>query len=135
VVIPRKLNYDIIIEEGLNMSIANYTIFRPYFLGTKPIKLPFLDLLLCWVNSSKHLDIVFDANDYDLDRRRRSRSFRNFESEDYVKLQRIVISELRGPDVLVIDTSGKSIKEIHKIIIEHLVKNNYLSSGREVALK
>ncbi len=135
VYIPYSLGYNIIIEEGLNMSIANYITFRPYFLGTKPTNLPFLDLLLNWINSNKHLNIVINATDYDLEKRRKSRTFRQSESEEYVKLQRATISKLRGSDVLTIDTSGKSTKEVNKIIIDFLNDNNYLKSNTEVTIK
>jgi hypothetical protein len=134
VVIPHRLGYNVIIEEGLNMSIANYEVFRPFFLGTKPTTLPFLSLLLRWVNSRKHLDVVIEANDSNLDRRRKSRSFRRTESEDLIKLQRRVCSQLRGPHVLVIDSSGKSIEEVHKIIIERLSKDKHFFPCSEMVL-
>jgi thymidylate kinase len=125
VYLPFQLGYDVLIEEGLIMSMENYRLFRPHFLGIKASKLPFLDVLLRWVNSHKHLDIILDVSDEEADRRRKSRTFRRSESEDYLSLQRIVISKLRGPNLLIVETSGKPIKEIHKVIVEYLMKNRY----------
>ncbi len=70
--------------------------------------------------------VILDAGDSDVVTRRRSRTFqKRAEREDYVKLQRAVMSKLNGPDVLVVETSGKSIGEVNRILIEYLVENNY----------
>ena len=125
VFLPYILGSNVLIEEGLIMSIENYRSFRPRVLGIKASKLPFLDLLLRWVDSRKHLYVILDAGDEDVASRRLSRSFRRVERDDYVKLQRAVMSKLSGPDVIVIETSGKSIREVNRILVEHLVKKNY----------
>jgi cytidylate kinase len=125
VYLPFNLGFNVLIEEGLIMSIENYSSFRPQVLGVKASELPLLDVFLRWVNFRKHMYVVLDAGDEDAAARRRSRSFRREEREDYVKLQRAVMSKLNGPDVLVVETSGKSIKEVNRILIEHLVENHY----------
>lgn len=124
VYIPYQLGYNVLLEEGLFMSIENYSIFRPYFLGVKPIKIPYLDLLLRWTNNHNHLDIVIDADNIEIDKRRKSRTFRRFETEDYIRLQRVSLSKLNGPNILRIDTSHKSMSEVHTIVIRSLLKNN-----------
>ena len=82
VYLPYKLGYNIIIEEGLTMTKANYQLFRPHFLGIKPVKLPFIDTLLNWVISKKHIEIILDANTHELIFRRKSRNFRRYETKE-----------------------------------------------------
>ena len=125
VYLPFRLGYNVLIEEGLIMSIENYRLFRPHVLGVGVSELPFLDTLLRWADSRKHLYIILDAGDEEVAARRRSRTFRRTELEDYVGLQRAVMARLRGPNMLVVETSGKSIGEVHKIIVDHLLKNEY----------
>jgi hypothetical protein len=125
VYLPFSLGFNVLVEEGLIMSLENYRSFRPQLFGTKASELPLLELLLRWTNSRKHLYVILDAGDSDVVNRRRSRTFRRAERDDYVKLQRVVMSKLNGPDVLVVETSGKSIAEVNRILIEYLVENNY----------
>ena len=105
------------VEEGLKMTIANYQLFRPHFLGIKPVKLPFIDTLSNWVMSKKHIEIILDANNHELILRRKSRKFRRYETKEYENLQRQVISQLNGKHTIHINTTGKSIKSVHNIIV------------------
>jgi hypothetical protein len=125
VYIPFQLGYNILLEEGLYMSIENYRIFRPYFLGVKQTRMRLLDLLLRWVNCHNHLDIVLDATDDELGNRRLSRSFRQTESENYIRLQRKSMSRLVEPRFLRINTSGKSAKSVNNIIVSYVLKKGY----------
>jgi hypothetical protein len=125
VYIPFRLGYNVLLEEGLFMSIENYLIFRPFFLGVKPVEIPYLELLLRWINNHNHLDIVLEADDEKIDKRRKSRTFRRSETEDYVKLQRISMSRLKGSNILRIETSHKTINEVHDTIIQYLLDKHY----------
>ena len=124
VYIPYQMGYNVLLEEGLLMSIEYYKTFRPYFLGVKPVKLPFLTLLLNWTKRQRHLDIVLNASTDEVDKRRKSRIFRRFEKEDYENLQRKIISEINDTEAFKIDTSRKSISEIHHIIFDKIQKIN-----------
>lgn len=117
VYLPYQLGYSVLIEEGLKMTIANYRLFRPHFLGIKPVKLPFIGTLSNWVMSKKHIEIVLDADNHELISRRSSRRFRRYETKVYENLQRQVMSQLKGKHTLYINTTGKSTKSIHNIIV------------------
>ena len=125
VYLPFQLGYNVILEEGLIMSIENYLIFRPYFIGVKPIRLRLLDLLLRWTRCHRHLDIVLDATDDEISNRRMSRTFRQYETEDFIKLQRRSMSKLVGEEFLRINTSGKSVKDVNNIILGYIIKNGF----------
>jgi len=120
VYLPYKLGYDILIEEGLNMSIEHYKLFRPHYYGVEPSQPPLLDALLSWITSRKHLDIVLNARDQDVIERRMSRTFRRYETNKYIELQRKAISTMRGPEFFYIDTSGKSIYTVHITILDQV---------------
>jgi hypothetical protein len=124
VYLPFTFGYNVLIEEGLIMSIENYKSFRPHILGVRASDLPFLSTLLRWSDSRRHLYIILDVGDEEVASRRMSRTFRRSESDDYVGLQRTVMSKLSGPDVLVVETSGKSIEEVHKIIVDRMREND-----------
>jgi hypothetical protein len=125
VYIPFQLGYNVLLEEGLIMSIENYRMFRPYFIGVKQRRMRLLDLLLRWINSHNHLDIVLDARDDEIGNRRMSRTFRRYETEDYLKLQRKSMSRLNGPRFLWVNTSGKSVKDVNGIIVGYVLKKGY----------
>jgi hypothetical protein len=125
VFIPFSLGYNVLIEEGLIMSIENFELFRPFLLGVKPTKLPFLDVLLRWIRANSNLDILLDAEENDVDARRKSRSFRRTESKDYLELQRKVMSNLRGSKFLLVKTSGKSIQDVHQAVVNYFEKNYF----------
>jgi energy-coupling factor transporter ATP-binding protein EcfA2 len=120
VYIPYTLGYYVLVEEGLIMTIENYRLFRPYYLGVKPQRLPLLELLLRWINSKNHLNILLYANEEDVAKRRLSRSFRRYETEDYLALQKQVFKQLRGPQLLVLNTTHRSIESVHTIIVNSL---------------
>jgi thymidylate kinase len=124
VYIPYKLGYNILIEEGLLMSIEYYEVFRPYFLDVKPIKLKILNKLLMWTNNQKYLVIILNANTDEIYERRKSRRFRRFEKDEYDKLHKIVISKITDINTINIDTSSKKINEIQQIIINEINKFN-----------
>ena len=125
VYLPFKLGYNVLMEEGVLMSIENYRRFRPKLLGLDSKELPFLNTLLRWTQSQNHLDIILDAREVEAKNRRLSRSFRRIESNEYVDLQRKVMSSIKGPNVLYIDTSKRSAESVHKMITNHIEKKIY----------
>ena len=118
VYLPYMIGYNVIMEEGLPMSIEHHLTFRPRLLGVKPQRLPLLELLLRWVNSTNHVEVVLDAGDEEVAKRRLTRSYRRHETVDYLTLQRQAIKRLRGPRLIVLDTSDQSIEVVHRRIIQ-----------------
>ena len=106
-----------IIEEGLYMTLEHYQSFRPEILGLKPKNIPLIPRLLGWVNSKRHVEVLLDADDREIDTRRRSRDFRQQESKQFVSLQRKAMDKLAGPTVLRVDTTSHSIESAHQTII------------------
>jgi len=125
VYIPYVLGYNVLIEEGIFMSIENFRLFRPKLLGVKATTPLLLDIILRWTNAHRNLYIILDAGDDEVVKRRRTRVFRRSESADFVLLQRKAMSELVGRDVLRINTSEKSIEEVNKMIVKYIEKNEY----------
>lgn len=126
VYLPYILGYDVIIEEGLRMSIEHHKYFTPHFIGVEPAQPLLLEVLLNWICSRRHLDIILDAEEHEIVERRRSRSFRTIESEKFVELQRRAMSKMKGPNLIHINTSGKSKLSVHNTIIEKIEKKLYL---------
>jgi DNA polymerase III delta prime subunit len=120
VYLPFTFGYNVLIEEGLWMSYAHYREFRPYFLGVKPKQPLLLSLLIRWVISKKHLDLVLDAKEPEIIERRKNRTFRRNESKKFIELQRKAFSNMKGNSFLQINTSGKSISSVNKIIVSKI---------------
>ena len=124
VYIPYKLGYNVIIEEGLKMTSEHFTRFRPHFLGVNPILPPFIDVLDKWMDNSNQVVFIIDAQDHVLIERRKTRNFRRFESDEFVELQRQSFDNIQGEYVYTIDTTAKTIQDVHREIINHLEKIN-----------
>jgi energy-coupling factor transporter ATP-binding protein EcfA2 len=120
VYIPHLLGYNVLIEEGVLMSIEHHRTFRPRLLGIKPQRLPLLDTYQRWINSRDHVEIVLEARDEEVAKRRLSRSFRRYESVDYLDIQNQVISRLDGPRLILLDTTNESIEAVHKRIVRNI---------------
>lgn len=124
VYVPFYLGATILIEEGLTMTLQTYLISYPFFYGTEPKVLPFLPRLLSWAVNKKHLTIVIDAVDEELDVRRKSRSYRRDEAPEFVSLQRKGIRLLSCENTVFIDTTNGTVESVHEEIIRAIEKTN-----------
>jgi len=122
VYIPFYLGSTILIEEGLAMTLQTYLMSYPFFYGTEPKVLPFLPRLLSWTVNKKHLTIVIDAVDEELDRRRKSRSCRRDEVPEFVSLQRKGIRLLDCGNTVFINTTNGTVESVHKEITKAIEK-------------
>jgi hypothetical protein len=122
VYIPFHLGFTVLIEEGLTMSLFQYSIFFPKFRGTKPKAPFFLPNLIGWIFKQKHMDIILDAEENELIRRRKNRHYRRYESPQYVRLQREWLKRLNYGKTIFIETTNLSSIQTHKVIVAAIEK-------------
>lgn len=124
VYIPFFLGFTLLIEEGLLMTFQVYTMSFPRFFNTEPKVLPLLPRLLGWIMSKNHLNVVLDASDEELDRRRKNRIYRRYELLEYVSLQRKWIKSVceNFGDTIFIDTTEEPLVSVHRKIVTALEK-------------
>ena len=120
--IPFHMGFAVLIEEGLPMSLYTYSVSLPNFFKTEPITLPVLPNLLGWVTGKTHLNIILDASEEELDQRRKGRNYRQFESAEYIYLQKEWIKRLNFGDTVFIDTTNSSLVKVHEKIVEVVEK-------------
>lgn len=123
VYIPFCLGFTILVEEGLMMTLYTYLMALPTFFETEAKVPPFLPRLLGWVLKNNHLNVVLEAENEELNRRRKGRSYRQNESIHYISLQRKWIARLNLGDTIFMDTTNKSPTEVHKRIVMVLEKS------------
>jgi len=122
VYIPFRLGFTILIEEGLIMTLHTYLMSFPRFFKTEPKVLPFLSRLLGWTISKNHVNVVLEAADEEVSRRRKHRTYRQNELSEYVSLQRKWIKRLNLGDTIFIDTTDEPLVRVHRKIIIALEK-------------
>ena len=121
VYVPFSLGFTILIEEGLLMTLHTYLVSFPSFFKTEPRVLPLLPSLLGWIVGKNHVNVVLDATDEELGRRRIGRSYRQNELPEYVNLQKKWIKRVNLGDTI-IETTDDSVIEVHKKIVAALEK-------------
>ncbi len=120
VYIPFKLGFTVLIEEGPAMTLLSYYWIFPQLFKAEARVPRLVPNLLGWIQKNEHVDIILDASDEDLVRRRESRDFRRDELPQYVDLQRRWIEHLNFRNTLFINTRGESIAETQEKIISAL---------------
>lgn len=94
----------------------------PIFFKTEPRMLPFMPNLLGWIMSKNHLNVVLDATDDELSRRRNKRDYRQNESSEYISTQRKWIKRFDFGNTIFIDTTRERPMRVHKKIVVALEK-------------
>ena len=122
VYLPFRLGLTPLIEEGLMMSFYTYVMSFPHFFKTEPKVLPLLPSLLGWVISKNHVNVVLDAREEELDRRRSKRNYRQNELSDYVSMQKKWIRRLNSRNTFFMDTTDEPVLRVHKNIVTALEK-------------
>lgn len=120
VYMPFKLGFTVIIEEGPAMTLLTYGVIFPRLFKANPRVPPLLPNLLGWMGRQNHINIVLEASDEELVRRRKSRSYRQNELREYVTMQRKWIERLDSRDTIFIDTSEEPVIGIHRKIVKVL---------------
>lgn len=120
--IPLKLGFVVLVEEGPLMTLLTYREVFPRLYHTRRQAPSFVLALIGWVSKQNHLDIVLDADDRELIRRRKSRSFRRNELPEYVALQRKWIERLNLEDTILIETSRVTVAGVNRKILSALKK-------------
>ena len=118
--IPFLFGSTVLVEEGLLMTLFTYEVFYPRFFNTRPRMLPFVPRLLGWTMARNHKNIVLDAEDEELRLRRKQRSQRQNELDEYVAEQRKWIGRLGFDHPAIINTTGKSVGAVHREILRTL---------------
>ncbi|MEM3826624.1 MAG: hypothetical protein QXZ08_03580 [Nitrososphaeria archaeon] len=123
VFLPLKMGRVVLVEEYIPASIADYVYL------SRDINFPIKNILFV-VNYMLRLlhvcnpvsTIFLDADDFCLvDRWRRRKS--PIEVSDYLKMQRTLLFNLSknlSDNFLYVDTTNKTIEEVHKLIVIHL---------------
>lgn len=122
--VPLKLGYIVLVEEYIPATISDYIYLA------KIIKFPLrvnsfaINYLLKLMSLYNPTQIIFlDAENSELTYRWKLRGSFN-EREDYVRMQRTIllqISKKLSYKFLYINTGTKTIKETHKLLINHLL--------------
>ena len=123
VFIPFHFGFTVLIEEGPAMTLHTYSVCYPEFFKTKPRVVRLSHILLGWVLSKAHAQIVMDTTDAELIERRKSREFRRTELPEYVISQRKWVQSINLQGTFRIETTNKSIAEVHKTIVNVLEEN------------
>jgi hypothetical protein len=122
VYIPFHLGFTILIEEGLIMTLFTYTERYPKLSGFKPKKPPFLTRLIGWILKQKHVNVILEAEDNELTKRRKNRNYRQYELHEYVYLQKKWLTHINFGKTLFIETTNLSVMQTHKVIVAAIEK-------------
>ena len=125
--VPYALDFVILLEEGPIMNLHTYAEVMPWLYGTRPIVLPLVPNLVGWIEDRNHVNIILDADELELNERRRMRSFRRSELLEYERLQRNWVHRFRGEKTFFVDTRGLSIGQVQKQVVQTL--------GRDYGIK
>jgi hypothetical protein len=123
VFVPFRLGFNVLIEEGPAMTLHTYSKYYPYYFKTNPLIVRFSEFLLAWVSKEKHIQIVFDATDDELDERRKNREFRKIESSEHVNSQRKWLQGMNFQGTIHVETRSKSIFEVRTEVINIFERN------------
>ncbi len=99
------------------MTLHTYSECYPEFFKTNPPVVRLSGYLLGWVLSKTHAQIVLDTTNAELAERRKSREFRRTELPGYVNSQREWMENLCFQGTFRIETSGKTIAEVHRELV------------------
>lgn len=122
VYIPFHMGFNVLIEEGLMMSLFEYTLVNPKIEGLKPRIPPFLSRLIGWVLKQNHVNIILDAESKDLILRRKNRGFRQNVKPEYVDLQKKWLKQLNYGNTIFLETTNLPIMKVHKMIVAAIEK-------------
>jgi hypothetical protein len=122
VYIPFSLGFTILIEEGLLMTLHTYLISFPRFFNLEPKVLPYIPQLICWTMRKNHVNVVLNATDEELRKRRRQRNYTQYEMPEYVHSQKKWIEHLNCGDIVFVDTTNKPVMKVHNQIATALEK-------------
>jgi len=122
VLMPFRLGFTPLIEEGPIMTLHTYILAFPHFFGTKPTILLTLPSVLGWIASRDNFTFILDAADDELNRRRGNRNYRPNELPEYIDMQRKWFRNFSVGNTIFIDTSGLSALEVHRKIVASLEK-------------
>jgi predicted phosphatase len=114
----------VLVEEYLPATISDY-IYLSRAVGFPPITSSFVVSFLLKLMYVSPVQIVFlDAQEVELESRWRSRGSLD-ERLDYLQMQRTTLlslsKKLSPCKVLYIDTTHRTIREVHELIVNHLV--------------
>lgn len=123
VFIPFHFGFTVLIEEGPAMTLHTYSVCYPEFFKSKPRVVRLSNILLGWVLSKAHAQIVMDTTDDQLVERRKSREFRRTELPEYIFSQRKWVQRINFQGTFRIETTNSSIAEVHKKIVTVLEEN------------
>ena len=122
VYIPFHMGFNVLIEEGLMMSLFTYTLANPKIRGLKPKTPPFLLRLINWILKQKHVNIILDAESKELILRRKNRNYRQNESPEYVDLQKKWLKQLNYGNTIFLETTNLPIIQVHEVIVAAIEK-------------
>jgi len=122
VYIPFHMGFNVLIEEGLMMSLFTYTLANPKIRGLKPKTPPFLLRLINWILKQKHVNIILDAESKELILRRKNRNYRQNESPEYVDLQKKWLKHLNYGNTIFLETTNLPIIQVHEVIVAAIEK-------------
>ena len=120
VYLPFLFGFTAIMEEGLMMTEFTYAKVFPRLFGLEKGTLPFVPFLLGWVMKKPNVTFVLDATDFELEKRRRKREFRQSELAVFVNLQREFMASLKRENIVFIDTTGLNASQVHENVISAL---------------
>jgi energy-coupling factor transporter ATP-binding protein EcfA2 len=122
VYIPFHMGFNVLIEEGLMMSLFTYTLANPKIRGLKSKTPPFLLRLISWILKQKHVNIILDAENKELILRRKNRNYRQKESPEYVDLQKKWLKQLNYGNTIFLETTNLPIIQVHEVIVAAIEK-------------
>ena len=112
VYLPYLLGFTILIEEGPIMTLHTYMVVFPDSFDSKPKMPPCIQALVNWIMTKSHVSVILTAKDEELVVRRKKRTYRRNELQDYIFSQKKWIAKQDSGNIIFIDTTGKSIKEV-----------------------
>lgn len=122
VYIPFHLGFTIIMEEGPIMTLFTYVVRYPKFNNIKLEKPSFILRMIGWISKQKNINIILNAEEDELIRRRKNRKYRQYESSEYVRLQKKWLNQISNhlSNTIFIETTKLSAIQTHKLIITEI---------------